>query len=334
MKGLQMPPFPPDAPALIGSFTAIDELPGIVRALRMVYPDNHPISLMVAQQMKPVTLGNLLVQTQDQLPEWLYLPALPANASFEAFQEVVARLRAPDGCPWDREQTHLTLRSYLLEETYEALAALDANDPSAMCEEFGDLLLQIVLHAQIAVEAGEFRMTDILSTINDKLVRRHPHVFGDVEVDGVGKVLQNWEALKAEERKANGKTDKGLLDGLPLALPALVQALEYQKRAARVGFDWPDVQGILEKIGEEAGEVRQADSDDQRAAEIGDLLFAVVNLARFYHVDAESMLRATNARFRNRFKKIEQAAREQGRAVSDLSLQEMDAIWEAAKALE
>jgi tetrapyrrole methylase family protein/MazG family protein len=334
LEGRHVPPFPPNVPALIGGFTLSNGLSSVLDMLKAVYPSEYELLLAWPSHSTRLTLMELCANLPEILPEWLYVPALPSATAFETFQEVVAHLRAPNGCPWDREQTHLSLRTYLLEETYEALSALDARDPAAMREEFGDLLLQIVLHAQIAVEAGEFRMTDILSTVNEKLVRRHPHVFGDVQVDGVGRVLQNWEALKAEERKANGQTDKGLLDGIPAALPALIQAVEYQKRAARVGFDWPNAEGILDKICEEAAEVGSAENDAHRATEIGDLLFSVVNLARFYHVDAEGMLRETNARFRSRFKRIEQAAKEQGKVVSDLSLQEMDAIWEEAKAIE
>ncbi|MFZ6027325.1 MAG: nucleoside triphosphate pyrophosphohydrolase [Chloroflexota bacterium] len=321
-------------PALIGGFADAERLAQTVTVLLTVYPPDHQVTLAWEKEAATCPLGDLAAHTLDGMPEWLYVPGLAPFASFESFQEVVAHLRAPEGCPWDREQTHASLRTYLLEETYETLSALDANDPVAMCEEFGDLLLQIVLHAQIAAEADEFHMSDVLRTVSEKLVRRHPHVFGSVQVDGVHTVLQNWEALKAAERESNGETEKGLLDGIPLALPALVQALEYQKRAARVGFDWPDVDGILDKVCEEAAEVRRAPDDARRAAEIGDLLFAVVNLARFFRVDAEGMLRETNARFRRRFKYIERVARQSGKVVSDLSLQEMDAIWETAKAEE
>jgi len=177
-------------------------------------------------------------------------------------------------------------------------------------------------------------MTDVLQAIHDKLVRRHPHVFGETAVEGVDHVLQNWEKLKAAERQAKGKVEAGLLDGIPLALPALVQALEYQKRAARVGFDWPNDHGVLEKLCEEAKEVRQAPTEAQRAQEIGDLLFTLVNLARWYDVDAESMLRETNLRFKQRFAQIEKAARQQNKAVNELSAQEMDSLWEAAKEAE
>lgn len=244
---------------------------------------------------------------------------------------MIAALRAPDGCPWDREQTHRTLRPNLLEETYEVLSALDANDAAGLSEELGDLLLQIVLHAQIASEAGEFDLAEVVRGIHAKIVRRHPHVFGDVKLRDAEGVLQNWERLKAAERQANDKLEAGLLDSIALALPALVQAQTYQQRAGRVGFDWRDIQGVLDKVDEEMAEVRTAADEPARAAEIGDLLFSVVNLARWYHVDAESALREANARFRQRFGFIEEAARKDGRNLQDMTLEEMDAYWDSAK---
>jgi tetrapyrrole methylase family protein/MazG family protein len=261
----------------------------------------------------------------------LYLPALAHEASFEAFQEIIAHLRAPDGCPWDREQTHTSLRPYLLEEAYEVLSALDEGDPAAMREEFGDLLLQVVLHAQIAAESGEFNMADVLRGIHVKIVQRHPHVFGDVQLEGSQAVLQNWERLKEKERVASGDHKTSMFDGIARALPALSQAEEIQRRAARVGFDWPEIQGVIAKVHEEMGEVHDAADPESRAAEIGDLLFAVVNLARWYGVDAESALREASTRFRKRFAYIEQSAKDQGRSISDLSLDEMETIWQEAK---
>ncbi len=243
---------------------------------------------------------------------------------------MIAHLRAPDGCPWDREQTHKTLRTNLLEETYETLSALDAEDAEAMCEEFGDLLLQVVLHAQIASEEGGFSMADILRTINQKIVRRHPHVFGSVEVSGTQGVLRNWEILKAEERAANGKETASLMDGVSQMLPALAQADQYHRRAARVGFDWSDVQGVWDKVREEMAEVDSAD-EQTREKELGDLIFAVANLARWYDVDPESALREANARFRERFGYIEDQARLQGRKMADMTIQEMEDLWQAAK---
>jgi tetrapyrrole methylase family protein/MazG family protein len=208
---------------------------------------------------------------------------------------------------------------------------MDAEDVDGMREELGDLLLLILLHTQIASDDGEFTIADVLSGVNTKIVYRHPHVFGDFKVKDQQHLLQNWERLKAQERLENGKADLSLLDGVSLALPALAQAEKYQQRAARVGFDWPDVQGVLDKLEEELQEVHQAEGGEARAAEIGDLLFAVANLARWYKVEPESALREANARFRQRFAFIERAARAQGRAVSDLSLDEMEALWQQAK---
>jgi tetrapyrrole methylase family protein/MazG family protein len=261
----------------------------------------------------------------------LYVPPLGAETSFEAFQELIARLRAPDGCPWDRKQTHLSLRTYLLEETYETLDALDSGSPLTMQEEFGDLLLQIVLHAQIAAEAGEFTMADVLRTVHTKIVRRHPHVFGEQEIHDAEGVLVNWERLKAEERASNGKARASLLDGVALALPALSQASEYLKRVARVGFDWPDIQAVIRKLEEELGEVHRAGDAAERNYEIGDLLFAIANLARWYEVDPESALREANQRFRKRFAFIEQVVQDGGRQVSEMNLDELLALWQQAK---
>jgi len=225
------------------------------------------------------------------------------------------------------------LRDDLLEETYEALTALDSEDVDGMREEFGDLILLILLQTQIASDEGEFTIADVLKGVHTKIVRRHPHVFGEVELSDGQEILRNWERLKAEERQENGKAEKSLLDGVALALPALVQSQIYQKRAARVGFDWPDLRGVLDKLHEELGEVDSAPAETERAMELGDLLFATVNLARWYSVDAEAALREANVRFRKRFGHIEDTARRGGRSVADLSLDEMEALWQQAKRL-
>jgi tetrapyrrole methylase family protein / MazG family protein len=337
---VHMPPFPPSAPALIAQIYSRQVASDLKLTLINVYPDEHPVRLVHAAGTSAELVEDLLLFEIDRsqrtgLLTTLYLPPLAPESSFEAFQEVIARLRAPDGCPWDREQTHSSLRKYLLEETYEALTALDAEDPAAMQEEFGDLLLQIVLHAQIASEEGEFNMADIISGISRKLIRRHPHVFGDVQVEGVSGVLTNWQRIKETERKNNNEeTKKGLLDGVPRALPALSQAQEIQDRAARVGFDWPDIAPVIDKVREELDEVLAAESEHEQASELGDLLFAVVNLVRWYKVDAESALRQTNERFRRRFGYVEGQARAAGRSLSDMNLDEMDVFWDQAKGLE
>jgi len=337
-----VPPFPPDAPALIAQIHSRMVANEVKLTLMETYPDEHPVKLVHAAGTSQLLIEDLPLHAIDQseaigLLTSLYVPPLEKGSSFEAFQEIIAHLRAPDGCPWDREQTHQTLRSNLLEETYEALEAIDANTPTQMQEEFGDLVLQVTLQAQIANEYGEFNIAQVFKSIYDKIVRRHPHVFGDWKVEGVEKVLQNWEMLKADERasihKENGGVEKGLLDGVALALPALSQAEEIQRRAARVGFDWPDIQGVVEKIDEECHELFSAADLSHRADELGDLLFAVVNLARHFDIDAESALRETNTRFRNRFAHIEHAAHAKGKSVNDLSLDEMENYWQEAKKL-
>ena len=238
------PQFPPSQAVLVAQIYSREIAADVKLTLNAVYPDNHPVKLVHAAGTASQKIEELQLYEIDRSPEIglltaLYVPPLPMDTSFENFQEIVARLRAPDGCPWDREQTHLSLRKYLLEETYETLAELDSEDVEGMREEFGDLLLQIVLHAQIGSEEGEFGMADILQGISQKLVRRHPHVFGDVQVDGVKGVLQNWEKLKAVEKKDNGdQKHRGLLEGVPKEFPALAQAQQIQDRAARVGYDW------------------------------------------------------------------------------------------------
>lgn len=336
LASAHVPPFPPSAPAVIAQIHSQAIASEVKLTLMSLYPDEHSIVLLHAAGTPDEIVERIPLYAIDRSPHiglltCLYLPPLGPASSFEAFQEVIAHLRAPDGCPWDKEQTHASLRPYLLEETYEVLAALDSGDSESMREEFGDLLLQVVLHAQVASEDGEFTLTDVLQGIHTKIVRRHPHVFGNLDLKDVNGVLKNWEKLKADERNEKGKTQSSLLDGITLALPALVQAEEFQKRVARVGFDWPEIQGVLDKVNEEFLEARTAAGDVERAAEMGDLLFAVVNLARWYRVDAESALREANARFRQRFQFIEAAAREQGKAVSDLSLEEMDDLWQKAK---
>jgi tetrapyrrole methylase family protein / MazG family protein len=331
------PQFPPSSPALVAQIYSTQVASEVKLALMAVYPDKHPVRMVHGAGNPDAVVEDLMLYEIDRSPHTglltaLYIPPLDPNASFENFLDVIAQLRAPDGCPWDMEQTHLSLRTNLLEETYELLTALDEEDTAAMCEEFGDLLLQIVLHAQIASEAGEFSMTDILRGINTKIVRRHPHVFGDVKLKDMDHLLVNWEKLKAAERKENGVDhEKGLLDGVPPALPALAQAQAVQARAARVGFDWQEIGPVAEKVLEEFHEVQTAENETERFGEVGDLLFAVVNLARWLNVDAESALRDTNARFRLRFKHIEKRAREAGRSLPDMTLAEMDVFWEEAK---
>jgi tetrapyrrole methylase family protein/MazG family protein len=329
LSSAHVPPYPPDMPVL---FTNVDS-EAIASHLKTVllttYPGEHVIYLVDGGKKKEERLSALGVGEISE-STCIYIPALGVGTSFESFAEIVAHLRAPDGCPWDKEQTHESLRKHLLEESYEAIHAIDSGDFADMREEFGDLLLQIILQSQIANEEGQFNVNQVVQGIYSKIVRRHPHVFGDVKLDGVDGVLANWEKLKEQERK-DKKQEKGLLDGVPIAIPALEQAQEYQDRAARVGFDWPEIEGVLEKVKEEIEEIKNAETDFELASEIGDLFFALVNLARWKHVDAESALRGTNMKFKKRFAYVEQGAKEQGRNLSELSLEEMDALWNEAK---
>jgi tetrapyrrole methylase family protein/MazG family protein len=244
--------------------------------------------------------------------------------------DVVKRLRGEGGCPWDREQTLDSLKPYLIEESYETLDALESGDPARHAEELGDVLLQIVLHAQIRTEEGAFTFDDLAHRLADKLIRRHPHVFGDVQVSGSREVLRNWETIKAREKKPA----ESILDGVPRHLPALQRAQRMQSRASRVGFDWARTEDVVEKVEEELAEVRKtldAGDENRTAEEIGDLLFAVVNLSRFLGIHAEQALDGTIAKFLKRFRKVEQRVREAGRGLGDCDLAEMDAHWEAVK---
>ncbi len=325
------PPTPPDADTLILGIDSRELALQVKTVLLAAYPDAHKVFVVDGDNKKEERLGDFA--ESDFLPSTrLYIPSQGEGTSIESFAEIVAHLRAPDGCPWDREQTHQTLRKHLLEESYEALSAMDADDKDGMREEFGDLLLQILLNAQIASETNDFTLTDIVKHIYDKIVRRHPHVFGDVELDGVNGVLANWEKLKEKERGGK-KEDKGILDGVPASLPALSQAQEYQDRAARVGFDWHEVDGVLDKIREEIEEIKKAENLEQVTGELGDLFFVLVNLARWRGVDAESALREANVKFRSRFAHVERRAKELARNLSDMSLEEMDVLWNEAKGL-
>jgi MazG family protein len=248
------------------------------------------------------------------------------------------RLRAPDGCPWDREQTHQTLRNHLLEEAYEVYDALEAGATPELAGELGDLWLQIVLHAQLAAEAGVFDLADVQAAIATKIVRRHPHVFGEAEARTASDVNRQWERIKAAEREGegDGATAKGALDGISAALPSLAASQEMQERAANIGYDWPSIDGVLDKVVEETEELREAADGDSAAwaEEFGDLLFVLVNVARKRGVEAEAAVRAANAKFRRRFGRVETMAADRGVALRDLDLAALDELWNAAKAEE
>lgn len=251
-------------------------------------------------------------------------------SKFDTLVQIIARLRGPDGCPWDRAQSHQSLRSDLMEEAYEVVEALDAGDPAKVREELGDLMLVIALHAQIAAESGDFDIGSVITAINEKVINRHPHVFGDATARTAGEVVAQWEALKRKERKEGAS----MLEGVPRSLPALTYSYEIQSRVARVGFDWPSTEGIFEKLAEEIGEIAAAGEADKKAAEFGDLLFTMVNLGRHLGIDSEAALRGTNRRFYQRFAQMEKLCRERGLELSGLSLDELDRLWEEAKKAE
>jgi len=264
-----------------------------------------------------------------------------SKADIQKLVDLVARLRGENGCPWDREQTRETLKPMLIEEAYEVLDALDGASPAELKEELGDLLFQVVFHAQIAQEKGEFRLADIIDRLHEKMVRRHPHVFGGADLRTADDVLRNWEDIKAAERGTSSASSpdsgKSLLDGIPSRLPALHQAYQMTAKASRVGFDWPDLEAILEKLKEEAAETLEAHAakDQSRLVdEAGDLLFVAVNVARFLGVDPETALRHSNRKFERRSRYVEAKIKGQGRELKEASLAEMDALWDEAKKLE
>jgi tetrapyrrole methylase family protein/MazG family protein len=320
--------------------------------LRRLYPADHPVGRFGAND--ELSVGEL---EREALGAPLYLPPLApelAVASPWAMPWLSHRLRLPDGCPWDREQTHESLRNHLLEEAYEVYDALGAGATPALAGELGDLLLQVILHAQLAAEEGVFDLTDVQAAIASKIVRRHPHVFGDAVARTASDVNRQWERIKADERagaavsndgadggdRADGDREaaapapsspKGALDGVSRILPALAASQEMQERAANIGYEWPDIEGVLDKVVEELAELRDAATAADRAEEYGDLLFVLVNVARWQGIEAEAALRAANDKFRRRFASVERQAADRSVALRDLSFAELDALWDAAK---
>jgi tetrapyrrole methylase family protein/MazG family protein len=314
-----------------------------IALIRRLYPADHPVGRFGTAEA--TTVGDL---TPVDLAAPLYVAPVPreiAIASPWAMPWISHRLRLPDGCPWDREQTHESLRNHLLEEAYEVYDALGSGATPALAEELGDLLLQVVLHAQLAAEEGVFDLTDVNAAIAAKIVRRHPHVFGDAEVRTAGDVNRQWERIKAAERsdaaaaRADGEgrepaAPKGALDGVSRSLPALAASQEMQERAANIGYEWPTIDGVLDKVHEELAELRAATTPAEQAEEYGDLLFVLVNVARWEGIEAEAALRSANDKFRRRFASVERQARERDVQLRDLSFDELDALWDAAKTEE
>jgi tetrapyrrole methylase family protein/MazG family protein len=335
------PPINPDSPALVVQVYSRQLASDVKLTLMNQYPDDHSVMLIHAAGTPDQVVDRLPLYEIDRREcahlTSLYVPRLDANPAavtgFEGFQNTIAHLRAPEGCPWDQEQTHQSLRKNLMEEAYEVIDAIDSGDARRLAEELGDLLLQVVLQTQIAIDEGEFHMAEVIRHIDAKLKRRHPHVWGEVDVNGdAQQVAVNWEQIKARERAENGQRERSALDGVPQALPALAQAHEYDSRAARLGFDWPDEQGVIDKVREELGEVLEARSADERFFEIGDLLFVVAVWARWMGINPEDALREANRRFYARFAYIEDKAREQGRPLTAMTLDEMNGLWDEFKA--
>ena len=290
-------------------------------------------------------------------------PAPNPGPAFAKLAAVMARLRAPGGCPWDREQTHSSLRTYLIEESYEVLDALASRDDSKFAEELGDLLLQVLFHAQIAAEERRFSINDVIREIHDKMIRRHPHVFGNVNAKTSAQVLRNWELLKKQERQSkvappssrqaqsesasappnsesstSDSAHDSLLDGVPYTIPALLKAFQLTRKAARIGFDWENVEGIFDKLREESAELREVihkkDSPARIESELGDILFVAVNLSRFLHVDPEIALHKASAKFTRRFREMETIAREQGTTLAEMSRPQLESLWDQSKQRE
>jgi len=305
-----------------------------------VYPDDYQIALVLAagvpglEKVMWMPLYELdHIQGTHNMAA-VYVPPTSSesilNRQFSTLREIIAILRSPGGCPWDREQTHQSIRKHLIEEAYEVLETIDDDDPEAMCEEMGDLLMQVMLHAQIAEDDGDFTIDDIILGLNEKLIRRHPHVFGTKSASTGDEAVVNWDQIKLEEKKEKGidMEGKSLLDGIPRGLPSLMVAYELSKKASKVGFDWDHVKHVYAKIEEELEEVKEAESKEHVKEEIGDLLFAVANLARFLKLDPEEALALTNRKFKQRFQYIEKTL---NKPMTEATLDEMEALWQKAK---
>ena len=332
MSGGAPPPARTDAALLI---LAANLPPRALRTLAARYPARHRVHALslggaAGGQARALPLREAAAAHPDAL---LVPPLAPLERlrEPETLRWLMARLRAPDGCPWDREQTHQTLRKHLLEETAEVIDALDDGDVDALREELGDLLLQVYFQAQVAEEQGDFTFDDVVGGISEKLVRRHPHVFGGSAAGTAAQALANWEQIKREEYAAQGKERRSLLDRAPRSLSGLATAQAIGKTVAKVGFDWPDAQGVLAKLREEIDELIAAETAEERLDELGDVLFVLAQVARWLGVDAEEAARAANAKFRRRFGYMEEAARHAGRELGDYSFEKLDSLWEEAK---
>jgi len=307
--------------------------------LLSVYPPEWPIKVVrasVDSSHHELQLVDLDKNAKVDHLASVYVPPLAPDSPGSHFYQltyITARLRGPGGCPWDREQNHYSIKRYLLEEAYEVIDALDKQDIDALEEELGDLLLQISLHSEIAYSESEFEIGDVIRFLTSKLIRRHPHVFGDIQVENASHVTRNWQMIKKSERSQKGEEEVSVLDGVPRALPALARAQSISVRAAKTGFEWDDARQLWEKVLEELEEVKDS-AADELPMELGDLLFVLVNWARFHGIDAEESLRIATDKFEQRFREMERRARSQGKELEQLSIDEMDALWEEIKEQE
>jgi tetrapyrrole methylase family protein/MazG family protein len=331
------PPINPDVPVMFGQVYSRFLAGELKAALMSIYPAEHPAVLIHQAGLADEVVERIALFEIDRSEKIdhltsLYLPALAAKGSLNTLAETVAYLRGANGCPWDQEQTPASMREGLLEEAYEVISAIDADDTGNWREELGDLLYHIVMQAQMAAEGGDFSLTDVIAGIEAKLKRRHPHVWGDWQVNTTAEVLRNWEALKREEKQnASAAIPAPILANIPPALPALARSQKIQSKTAGTGFDWPDIDGVFDKLVEEIAEVRAAVTAAEKNLELGDVLFVVVNLARWLGVDAETALREANERFMRRFRQVEAYVVERGLDWERLSFAEMDALWVEAK---
>ncbi|MFI2858945.1 nucleoside triphosphate pyrophosphohydrolase [Paenibacillus sp. JSM ZJ436] len=345
--GLSASRLQPQLHTLIGQVYDMFTASEVKLALMEVYPDDyevivgHALGVEGQESIQHIPLYELdRVEGYGNL-SLVYVPRSDdeqlRRRSFDRLHEIVAVLRSPEGCPWDREQTHQSIRKNLIEETYEVLETIDEDDPDHMQEELGDLLLQIMLHSQMEEEIGTFTVRDVIGSLNDKLIFRHPHVFGDTSAKDAEDALQNWEQMKAEEKLRKGQTasSTSVLDGVPRDLPALMKAYKLQKKAAKVGFDWDDISGVFQKIEEELAELREAVeqglSPEEQALELGDLLFAACNAARFIQADPEEALSRTNRKFTERFHYIEEQLSARGEDIHKTPVNVMEELWQSAK---
>ena len=310
--------------------------------LMEIYPDDFEVVLVTAAGTKEEVVQSVPLYELDRVTSLnnltsVYVPKVVEEEilykQFSSFRHTIATLRGPNGCPWDQKQTHETLKRYLIEETYELLDAINNEDVDGIMEELGDVLLQVMLHAQIGEDEGYFSIDDVIETINEKMIRRHPHVFGDISVEDADEVVSNWEQIKREEKSE--RQTQSLLDSVAKGLPALSRALHLQKKAGKVGFDWQDDAPMWAKIEEEIEELKielkKTSNEKKVMKEFGDILFALVNIARYYGIEPEDALHATNGKFYSRFCFIEEKVKSKGKEMTDLSLEELDAIWEEAK---